>query len=94
MTKDNLIATIDEYLSNGGLFNPEFMDHKSVNRLLIDIRDYLKSLPNDNSFQIPIRPFHPVPDNPFTTACPVCHLNGANGLVCYNPKCPTKVTST
>ena len=34
---------INEYLSAGGLFNPEVMEHNKVRDLLIDIRKYLES---------------------------------------------------
>lgn len=34
-----LKARIENYLGNGGLFNPEFMEHEKVRDLLIDIRD-------------------------------------------------------
>ena len=30
---------------------------------------------------------------PMSVSCPVCHIQGVNGLVCYNPNCPTRVTS-
>jgi len=32
---------ITEYLSNGGYFNPEFMEHDKVKDLLMDIREQL-----------------------------------------------------
>ena len=32
---------ITEYLSNGGLFNPELMDHQAVRDLLIECRKAL-----------------------------------------------------
>jgi len=32
---------ITEYLANGGLFNPELMEHDKVRDLLMDIREYL-----------------------------------------------------
>jgi hypothetical protein len=35
---DELIKLIDEYLSSGGLFNPELMDHEKVRDLLLKIR--------------------------------------------------------
>ena len=35
---------ITEYLSNGGLFNPELMDHAKVRDLLIDFRDRIDIL--------------------------------------------------
>jgi uncharacterized protein (DUF2164 family) len=41
--RQNLIDRITEYLSMGGLFNPDLMDKEEVNRLLIDVRDYLKN---------------------------------------------------
>lgn len=35
------VPTITDYLGNGGLFNPELMDHQLVGKLLIEIRDRL-----------------------------------------------------
>jgi hypothetical protein len=35
------IDRIQNYLGNGGLFNPEMMEHDKVRDLLIDIRDSL-----------------------------------------------------
>lgn len=35
-------ARITEYLSNGGLFNPELMDHEAVRDLLVDARDVVE----------------------------------------------------
>lgn len=93
-THKQLLERITEYLSNGGLFNPEYictqaeyMDHQAVQRLLIDIRDYLIETP-------PRQTFPTIPTTPWSTACPVCDLDGINGYVCYNPKCPTKITAT
>jgi len=37
----DLVGRITEYLSAGGLFNPELMDHNNVRDLLIDCRDAL-----------------------------------------------------
>lgn len=37
-----LTRRINEYLSAGGLFNPELMEHEKVRDLLMDIRDYLQ----------------------------------------------------
>jgi hypothetical protein len=39
MNDNNLPNRINEYLSNGGLFNPEHMNHEEVRNLLIEIRD-------------------------------------------------------
>ena len=40
--------TINEYLSNGGFFNPELMDHVKVRDLLMDARDELVHLEKKN----------------------------------------------
>jgi hypothetical protein len=39
--KQELIDRITEYLANGGLFNPDLMDHIAVRDLLIEIRKEL-----------------------------------------------------
>jgi hypothetical protein len=38
---DDIISRITDYLSNGGLFSPEYMEHEKVRRLLMDCRDEL-----------------------------------------------------
>lgn len=47
-----LSERITEYLGNGGLFNPELMDHDKVRDLLIECRDaldaYAGALPTPN----------------------------------------------
>jgi hypothetical protein len=35
-------ARVTEYLANGGLFNPELMDHEAVRHILIDARDVIE----------------------------------------------------
>jgi len=40
-----LDARITNYLGNGGLFNPEYMEHEKVRDLLIDLREYLRRQP-------------------------------------------------
>lgn len=35
-------ARVSEYLNNGGLFNPELMDHEKVRDILIDARDVIE----------------------------------------------------
>lgn len=35
----NLVEEINEYLANGGLFNPELADHHAVRDLLIECRE-------------------------------------------------------
>ncbi len=42
----NLVLRITEYLSTGGLFNPELMDHEKVRDLLMDCREELISAAN------------------------------------------------
>jgi hypothetical protein len=39
MDNEYITNRITEYLSNGGLFNPEHMNHEEVRNLLIEIRD-------------------------------------------------------
>jgi hypothetical protein len=39
--KQELISRINEYLSTGGLFNPELAQHDKVRDLLIDVRAFL-----------------------------------------------------
>lgn len=39
--RDRIDQRITDYLSTGGLFNPEMADHRKVRDLLIDIRDYM-----------------------------------------------------
>lgn len=41
---DELISQIDDYLSSGGLFNPELMDHEKVRDLLIEARATARAL--------------------------------------------------
>lgn len=44
--RQELSARITYYLSLGGLFNPELMEHQKVRDLLIDIRDFLDERQN------------------------------------------------
>lgn len=37
----DVVTRITSYLSNGGFFNPELMEHDKVRRLLMDCRDAL-----------------------------------------------------
>ena len=39
---EELCGVITEYLSLGGFFNPEMMEHEKVKNLLIEIRDVLR----------------------------------------------------
>ena len=43
-TRVDLVKLITEYLGNGGLFNPELMEHEKVRDLLMDCRDELERL--------------------------------------------------
>ena len=39
--KTEAIQKINEYLANGGLFNPELMDPQAVRDMLLEVRDIL-----------------------------------------------------
>lgn len=54
--KEELVVRINEYLGNGGLFNPEMMDHEKVRDLFLAVRDYLSG--KDASIR-PLPPFKP-----------------------------------
>jgi hypothetical protein len=41
---DDPAQRITEYLTAGGLFNPEYMDHNAVRDLLMDCRDRIEAL--------------------------------------------------
>lgn len=43
-TNDQLRSRISDYLTGGGLFNPELADHTAVRDLLIDLRNHLITL--------------------------------------------------
>ena len=99
--KQELINKITEYLSNGGLFNPELMDDSEVQRLLIDIRDYLldeaDKTPNryDPIVPLPYPPFKPFETTTYNH-CPKCglKLDQVMGYVCSTPHCPTGLGGT
>jgi hypothetical protein len=38
---DQILARIQNYLGNGGLFNPEMMEHDKVRDLMMDCRDLI-----------------------------------------------------
>lgn len=42
LTPEILTPLISEYLGNGGLFNPEMMDHEKVRELLMQCRECLE----------------------------------------------------
>ena len=44
MDNEYITNRITEYLSNGGLFNPESMNHEEVRNLLMEIREYLMQI--------------------------------------------------
>lgn len=45
MNVSEVVGRIDEYMTNGGLFNPEMMDHRAVSELLRDCRAALSAAP-------------------------------------------------
>ena len=40
---------VTEYLSAGGLFNPELMDHEAVRDILIDARDVIEIIARERA---------------------------------------------
>lgn len=47
---NELLSRIQNYLCNGGLFNPEMMEHEKVRDLIMDCRDYIEKVkPNDSN---------------------------------------------
>jgi hypothetical protein len=42
---------VTEYLSAGGLFNPELMDHKAVQAILLDARDVIEIIARERPGQ-------------------------------------------
>ena len=42
-------ARITEYLSNGGAFNPELMNHDVVRDLLVDARDVIETVAREQN---------------------------------------------
>jgi len=41
---DDIVKRINEYLTNGGLFNPEYMNHEAMRDLLIECRDRIDDI--------------------------------------------------
>lgn len=41
---NELLSRIQNYLGNGGLFNPELMEHSKVRDLLMDCRTYIENV--------------------------------------------------
>lgn len=52
-SREEVIERITEYLSMGGLLNPESMDHDKVRDLLVDCRIRLREL---EAYMIPVNP--------------------------------------
>ena len=50
LLKDDLGNRITRYLANGGMFNPELMDHEKVRDLLLDCRTALSIKQNFTPF--------------------------------------------
>ena len=50
LSRERLVERITEYLSKGGLFNPEEMDHDKVRTLLIDCREHLSKEKRQDDF--------------------------------------------
>jgi len=52
MKKQKLINGLNEYLSVGGLYNPELMDHQKIRDLLIEVRNYLEDVDESISSEV------------------------------------------
>lgn len=95
MNKQELINRITDYLASGGLFNSELMEPEKVQRLLIDVRDYLLQEKNNTVPWLP--PYNPsIPYGPINTHCPLCglKLEQVMGYCCPHPVCPTGLGGT
>ena len=44
---NRIVERINDYLTNGGLFNPELMDHEKVRNLLLDSRSEIQRIQKD-----------------------------------------------
>ena len=56
----DVLARIKQYLSTGGLFNPELADHDAVRDLLIDCRDVISAFQKrDGKYSTPSLPLTP-----------------------------------
>jgi BMFP domain-containing protein YqiC len=44
LDEKKVVARITNYLSSGGLFNPELMEHNKVRNLLMDARETIQDL--------------------------------------------------
>ena len=94
--KNELILRITDYLAKGGLFNPEAMEHEKVQRLLMDVRDYLLDEADKTPNKYPtIPPFTPLQPAWYGN-CPKCglKLDQVMGYVCSDPVCPTGLGGT
>lgn len=58
----SLTERITEYLSSGGLFNPEMADHSRVRNLLIDCRDALNASPQASQQAEKVADSRPLPE--------------------------------
>jgi len=47
-----ILIKIEEYLSLGGLFNPELMEHQKVRDLIIECRDHIKDMKKDFNYAV------------------------------------------
>jgi len=77
--------------------------NESVKDIPEDMREEVKAKILDNFwaaiFKGPVearipKPLPPVIANTVLNKCTVCGLEGLSGVVCYHPRCPTRVTCT
>jgi hypothetical protein len=56
MKTEELLNRIQDYLSNGGLFNPELMEPDKVRALLLDCRDHIQAEPRTSKPPLGVMP--------------------------------------
>lgn len=44
ISRDEILSRIQNYLANGGLFNPEMMEHEKVRDLIMECRTYIERI--------------------------------------------------
>lgn len=85
---------------------PIIQELKTKNEMLERENKFLRELvekmatpvSDPNTFKVPGTPYNPweQPYGPVTGAnrCLVCGITGINGLVCSDPRCPTRIYAT
>jgi hypothetical protein len=50
------VEWITDYLTSGGFFNPEYMDHQKVSNWLLEHREFLRPLAAGTHVMVPVEP--------------------------------------